>query len=438
MVFISRLRVGPAVSNSAMALVAFAGLAGSAVAGGPPTSTYSFTPLGFLPGGLLSQASAVSPDGQIVVGSGASAVGAEAFAWQAGTGLVPLPGVPLGDESSAFAVTSTGIVAGSQGDPGAERATRWAGAVNIFATRTSEANDLTNDGGVLVGRIDGLTPNTSNAFYYINAIGIVNLPLGVLNTAGSAASISANGDFIAGWRALNNSSARQAALWTRENAGGPSFTVTTLPVSLLATGSQATCVSGDGSLIVGTEVQTVGTRGVRWTRGSGGVSAAQALTTLGGFGSSALGVSQDGTVIVGTADRVAGGSAATFWRHGQAIELQSLLGGLVPNGWRLDVATDVSADGTVLVGFGRDPLNRIQAFRASVVRPCGSSDIAGPGQVGRPDGEVTADDIILFISRFTARDARGDIAGPGPTPGPDGEFTADDVILFIANFTSAC
>ncbi len=69
---------------------------------------------------------------------------------------------------------------------------------------------------------------------------------------------------------------------------------------------------------------------------------------------------------------------------------------------------------------------------------CSLSDVAGPGPSVGFDGELTADDIILFISWFTANNALADVAGPGPAPGADGEFTADDVILFINRFTTGC
>jgi hypothetical protein len=54
------------------------------------------------------------------------------------------------------------------------------------------------------------------------------------------------------------------------------------------------------------------------------------------------------------------------------------------------------------------------------------------------DGELTADDIIFFVSWFTNGDTRADIAGAGPTAGADGELTADDIILFISRFTAGC
>jgi hypothetical protein len=85
-----------------------------------------------------------------------------------------------------------------------------------------------------------------------------------------------------------------------------------------------------------------------------------------------------------------------------------------------------------------------QSFEAATalqhqrIKPCGLSDIAGPGGVPLPDGEVTADDVIVFINWFTANDPRADVAGPGGVPAADGEFTADDVILFISRFTSGC
>jgi hypothetical protein len=69
---------------------------------------------------------------------------------------------------------------------------------------------------------------------------------------------------------------------------------------------------------------------------------------------------------------------------------------------------------------------------------CGPSDIAGPGQVVGADGELTADDIIVFIGWFFAADARADVAGAGQTVGADGQFTADDIILFINRFFAGC
>jgi hypothetical protein len=66
------------------------------------------------------------------------------------------------------------------------------------------------------------------------------------------------------------------------------------------------------------------------------------------------------------------------------------------------------------------------------------ADIAGQGLVQTPDGQFTADDIIIFINRFFIRDIRADVARQGQLPGPDSEFTADDIIVFINAFFSQC
>jgi hypothetical protein len=69
---------------------------------------------------------------------------------------------------------------------------------------------------------------------------------------------------------------------------------------------------------------------------------------------------------------------------------------------------------------------------------CTRSDVAGPGLSDGADGELTADDIIVFINWFSAGDARADFSGPAQVPVPDGEFTADDILVFISRFSAGC
>ncbi len=64
---------------------------------GASASAASFTGLGDLPGGVFeSFADGVSGDGSVVVGSGNSASGAEAFRWTSGGGMVGLGDLPGG------------------------------------------------------------------------------------------------------------------------------------------------------------------------------------------------------------------------------------------------------------------------------------------------------------------------------------------------------
>jgi len=84
--------------------------------------------------------------------------------------------------------------------------------------------------------------------------------------------------------------------------------------------------------------------------------------------------------------------------------------------------------------------NRVLVIRGfgAPVQACGLSDVASPGQVPGPDNELTADDIILFVGWFIARDPSADVAGGGLFGGGDGEFTADDLVLFIQRYTRGC
>ncbi len=102
--------------------------------------------------------------------------------------------------------------------------------------------------------------------------------------------------------------------------------------------------------------------------------------------------------------------------------------------YRIRVGGYRNAAGTVAFGTGVLTLG----FTPSGPTACGPSDIASPGQNIGADGELTADDIIVFINWFFASDSRADIAGPGQTVGADAEFTADDIILFINRFFAGC
>ena len=75
-------------------------------------------------------------------------------------------------------------------------------------------------------------------------------------------------------------------------------------------------------------------------------------------------------------------------------------------------------------------------INAGITTSCGASDIAGNGQTDGADGELTSDDLIVFVNRFVTRDARSDVASSGQIRGADGEWTADDIIIFINDFVN--
>jgi len=93
-------------------------------------------------------------------------------------------------------------------------------------------------------------------------------------------------------------------------------------------------------------------------------------------------------------------------------------------GYRNSVGTVAFGGGTLQLAFTPDP--------------CGLSDVSGPGQAPGADGDLTADDIIVYLNGFFAGNPAADVAGPGQSAGPDGDFTADDIIVFLNRFFTGC
>ena len=73
------------------------------------------------------------------------------------------------------------------------------------------------------------------------------------------------------------------------------------------------------------------------------------------------------------------------------------------------------------------------------VASCGRADIASIGGLGIPDGQLTADDIIVFLDAFFRNIfVVADVASLGGTPVPDGRLTPDDLIVFLTAFFAGC
>lgn len=120
--------------------------------------------LGFLPGGVESEAFAVSSDGAIVVGRAhvpGIVRGYKAFIWRAGSGMVELSDLPAGyDDGAAIAVSSDGLVVAGWGNPSYHpakwRILRWTGGVRenlgtLPGHFHAVPHDMSADGAVIVG-----------------------------------------------------------------------------------------------------------------------------------------------------------------------------------------------------------------------------------------------------------------------------------------------
>lgn len=70
---------------------------------------------------------------------------------------------------------------------------------------------------------------------------------------------------------------------------------------------------------------------------------------------------------------------------------------------------------------------------------CNAADVASLGGNLVPDGQLTADDIVAYLSEFFSGNlAIADIASLGGNPGADGQITPDDLVYFLSKFFSPC
>lgn len=89
---------------------------------------FSFTPLGDLMGSTFSSsAHAVSADGSVIVGSGTSASGTEAFKWTSAGGMIGLGNLTGGTfDSSASGISADGsVIVGRGYSSSGKEAFRW-------------------------------------------------------------------------------------------------------------------------------------------------------------------------------------------------------------------------------------------------------------------------------------------------------------------------
>jgi uncharacterized membrane protein len=307
-----------------------------------PASAASFMELPFF------DAWDISADGLTVVGASASPV-----RWTAAGGVEPLP-VPLGSAGGAArAVSADGSVAVGV-TYGPEVALRWGpSGVQVLGPASSAAYGVSADASVVVG------VSRSRPVHWDVGGGEVPLPG---TTGGGALDATPDGSKIVGWAWV--SPGFEAVEWT-----GGGMTVLTN----LGGGSAARAIASDGRTIVG-RVAPFGS-GARhiaalWRDGD--------LTTLGAipgtFQSDAWDVSGDGSVVVGFAGvSLFQGKRAVIWDESSGMRdlKQELEGvhGLDLGEWSLEVATGISADGTIIVGNGSPRVGRMGSWIAVLPRP---------------------------------------------------------------------
>jgi hypothetical protein len=257
--------------------------------------------------------------------------------------------------------------------------------------RSSEANGVSADGSVVVGR--SRIGNEDEAFRWTPSGGMVSL--GSLTSGvffSFAEAVSADGSVVVG--GSNNVGGSQPDTWYQ----GFRWTQSDGMLSLGSLGgsgfySLASSVSADGSIVVGSSYSINRVEAFRWTQADG-------MLSLGFFtgddllDSRGYGVSADGSIVVGSSVRSGISSnleeAFRWTQSGDMVGLGDLLGGAF-----FSRANGVSADGSVIVGFSAS-VNGYEAFRWTQ-----SAGMIGLGSLGSYDfssnhaNDVSSDGSII-------------------------------------------
>lgn len=317
-------------------------------------------------------AGGVSANGRVVAGSffDAAADQLRAYRWEDGVmqNLGVVSGTPgsFGSEISA----DGRVVVGQSG----QRAFRWSTSGGIASigelpggSDNGVAHNTNADGSIVVG----ISSQTSGfrGFRWTSATGmraLGDLPGGFDYSV--ANSISVDSSVTVG--VSSGSEGDRAVRWVGSS---------TTPVSLgvLRPGynfSEAYDVSADGLVIVGVSGDGVENEAFRWTLAGG----FQGLGDLPGglLDSFAGGVNADGSVIVGTGnpgDNVP--DEPFYWTQTtgmRSLRDVAIAAGIDMSAWQsLITATDVSADGSVVVGSGLTLSGEFAGFRMVIPEPSG-------------------------------------------------------------------
>jgi hypothetical protein len=159
-------------------------------------------------------------------------------------------------------------------------------------------------------------------------------------------------------------------------------------------------------------------------------------------------ISNSGDVALWTAAGIAsltytmpsGGGAYTVSPSGAQTDAAG--GGVNTHTVTLDTSTPglTSRTITITTSAPENP-SFLVTFTSNVeaANPCPNpSNIAGLNQSPIPDGQLTADDIIVYLSRFFAGASSADVAGPNQSTVLDGQLTADDIIVFLSRYFAGC
>jgi uncharacterized membrane protein len=307
-----------------------------------PCAAQSFHGLGMPPGFLSSKPTAVSADGTVVVGVLEGWTGDHPYRWTASGGTIELPMLPVWTTGAALALNADGSIMVGRGGSGTEpRAALWtmvggAPAVQDLGVPPGEiwasAGSISADGSVVAGW------SGFHGFRWTTAGGMQ--PIQQLAAFG----MSADGSVLVGaaldWAGYWTSAAGRVVLYE--------------PVPLPNGRVFATAASADGRVMVGGRASFGNFAGaVRWDIDPS--TGQYTWRWLDMTECEASAISADGRVVAGSCMGAGGISRPVVWHDTLGVlDLTQYLTavGINLTGWQLRAARAVSADGTVIVGWG--------------------------------------------------------------------------------------
>lgn len=282
------------------------------------TQATGLVQIGQIPGGRReTRAYGVSEDGSTIVGLNAYGGTYQGFVWTASTGMQGVGYLAGGLDSQADDVSADGaIVVGfssSQALGGQKEAFRWTAQTGIVGLgvlpgdRGSHANAISGNGLVIVGKSSGF--GSTKAFRWTSQTGMTALddPYGNSPNYAVAYDASYDGSVIVGAAVPASNDRQEAVIWT---SAGSAETIGDLPGG--GVNARALGVSGDGRYVVGTSETADGMRAFIWDRTNGMRDLKLVLETEFGLDLSgwilysANAISSDASTIVGDGRR--GGS----------------------------------------------------------------------------------------------------------------------------------
>jgi uncharacterized membrane protein len=380
-------------------------------------SAQTFQILEMPPGSPGGQAFGVSANGQFIAGFTTAPKSGVVLAtiWNELGQPTTLP--DYGSMNIAHAISDSGEVVAGEAEVGA---VVWGGKFGggDALLGPGAALDMTPDGQTVVGNLQFGTEGTV-AFMRLSVGAVILLLPAEGDSSSSAQGITSDATLVAGSSARFEGPPPNPAFFSRACVWS-GFEPTFLNPLAGSSISHANAISADGSVVVGFGAEAgefTPTTAVRWVGGE-----PQALAP--GEFSNALDVSADGQVVVGEAF-----AGAFVWdpeRGRREIRQVLVAAGVDLDGIALVAARSVSADGSVIVGWGLDLKTSSEiAWRAILpTMPACAADFNN-------DGEPNSQDFFDFLAAFFASDTSADF-------NHDEQVNSQDFFDFLSAFFAGC